>query len=213
MNQKILEYLDRPILLDFRKLPCELDGKIDLIITDPPYPRAYQELFNDLGELAARVLRDGGSLLTFCGHYQLPYTINALSKHLKYRWTICHWQADAAHARMVMGIEVLWKPVLWFVKGTYPQGRGFVRDAVISQGVSRPKLHKWEQAPSLAEYFIPRLMFSKEGIFMDPMAGTFTFPLVAAKLGYQWIGCDTDPDCVEIGKRRFMSNDKKSKLG
>jgi 16S rRNA G966 N2-methylase RsmD len=38
-------------------------SSIDLIFTDPPYGKEYLQLYKELGKLAIRVLRPGGSLV------------------------------------------------------------------------------------------------------------------------------------------------------
>ena len=51
----------RVIVKDIRALSADdiPDESIDCIITDPPYPKEYVDLFGDLGALAARVLKPG----------------------------------------------------------------------------------------------------------------------------------------------------------
>ena len=53
------------------------DNSIDLIFTDPPYNEASLSLYGDLAKLAERVLKPGGSLITYVGHYAL-FKINDL---------------------------------------------------------------------------------------------------------------------------------------
>ena len=43
------------------------DGSVDIILTDPPYAKEFLPLYNDLAEVAARVLKDGRSIVTYCG--------------------------------------------------------------------------------------------------------------------------------------------------
>ena len=51
---------------DFREKGHEIaDNSVDLIFTDPPYAGEYVPLFGDLAQFAARVLIDGGSLITY----------------------------------------------------------------------------------------------------------------------------------------------------
>src|SRR5437762_10705349 len=47
---------------DFRTLELP-DASVDLIFTDPPYDRDSVPLYGDMANIAARVLRPGGSLL------------------------------------------------------------------------------------------------------------------------------------------------------
>ena len=50
---------------------------IDLIFTDPPYNETSLSLYGELASLADRVLKPGGSLVTYAGHYTL-FKINDL---------------------------------------------------------------------------------------------------------------------------------------
>jgi len=48
-----------------------VDNSIDIIFTDPPYNEASLSLYGDSARLANRVLKPGGSLITYVGHYAL----------------------------------------------------------------------------------------------------------------------------------------------
>lgn len=43
------------------------DRSVDLIFTDPPYARKFLPLYYELANVAARILKDGGSIVTYCG--------------------------------------------------------------------------------------------------------------------------------------------------
>src|SRR5690606_39120140 len=46
---------------DFREVLADVpDGSVDAIITDPPYPGEFIDLFTDLSHLAARILKPSG---------------------------------------------------------------------------------------------------------------------------------------------------------
>src|SRR5690606_41006181 len=58
---------------DFRQVLNDIEpGTVDAIITDPPYPGEYVDLFTDLSHLAARILKPSGVLVAMCGQYYLP---------------------------------------------------------------------------------------------------------------------------------------------
>jgi predicted methyltransferase len=57
---------------DMREKSKEIqDNSIDLIFTDPPYNEEGISLYGELARIAQRVLKPGGSLVTFIGHYAL----------------------------------------------------------------------------------------------------------------------------------------------
>jgi hypothetical protein len=48
------------------------DDSINLIFTDPPYDKKHLQLYATLSTEGFRMLREGGSLLTYAPHYALP---------------------------------------------------------------------------------------------------------------------------------------------
>jgi DNA modification methylase len=63
------------------------------------------------------------------------------------------------------------------------------------------RFHRWQKPLELAERLI--LCSTVEGARMiDPLAGTGTFLIAAAKLGRDALGCDHDPQMIEIALAR-----------
>jgi DNA modification methylase len=165
---------------------------VGLILADPPYPRQYAQLYADTAIMAGRLLERGGSLLAIVPHYNMPNIYAQIGEYLKYRWTLCMWQQSGAHARMAMGIEILWKPVGWWVKDVWPPGRGFVVDAW-DNPMPQKLSHPWEQSLRWAEFLIDKFHFDDD-LILDPMVGTGTSLLAAKKLGRRAIGIELDMD-------------------
>jgi site-specific DNA-methyltransferase (adenine-specific) len=189
----------------FEQMPW-VPGAFDAVITDPPYPRQYTPVWKALGDMSAHVLRRGGSLLSIVPHYLLPDVLEEMRQHepLKYRWICAMWQHGGAHPRMAMGIEVTWKPVVWWVQGAWPQGRGYRIDGFKNNQYPkerRPKLHKWEQSMDWAEYclkFVP-----PGGTVVDPMMGSGTLVVAARDQGFTVVGVDNDEAACETTVRRL----------
>ena len=76
---------------DMRDKGIEIvDNSIDLIFTDLPYDKESVPLYGDLAKLAQRVLKPGGSLVTFIGLAAL-FEINDFIKknsNLQYHWLL-----------------------------------------------------------------------------------------------------------------------------
>lgn len=175
-------------------------ASLDTVVTDPPYTRRYVALYEELAATLPRALKWGGSFLAIVPHSSLPQVLHAVGTHLKYRWTLCMWQASGNHARLAMGIEVVWKPVVWWVNGRWPMGRGFVKDGFASSPPVKA-LHRWEQSLSWAEYclrFAP-----KGGVILDPLCGTATSGVAAVRHGFRYIGVDSDPYAVKVACSRL----------
>ena len=177
------------------------DESIDTIITDPPYLKKYIYLYEELAIVAKRILKPGGSLVAITPHYAISEIIPKVSEHLKWRWIHCIWQAQGAHPRMAMGIEVMWKPICWWVKGAWPRGRGFVRDGIENIVAPKKTQHKWEQSELWAEFCLK--IAPKGGLVLDPFVGSGTTIAVAKKLGYNFIGIDNSEEYCEIARKRL----------
>lgn len=177
---------------------------IDLVIADPPYPKEFKHLYDDLLEFSTRALFLGGSLVTIAPHYLLPYIFAIEAPKMRYRWMLCMSQDVGSHPRMAMGIEVCWKPVLWYVRDSYQGGRGFVRDMFYNDPPPRPKdkLHKWQQSETWAEWIINKFTDKDELVF-DPMAGSGTSLVVARRLGRRAIGFEKDHDAAIVAVKRL----------
>lgn len=189
---------------DFREAPIDPES-VAAVITDPPYPREYLPLWAPLGVWSERVLEDGGSLLSIVPHYALPEVLEAIGPSLKYRWVCAMWQHEGAHPRMAaIGIQVCWKPVVWWLKGTRPWG-GCIPDGFENRYRAptrdQPKQHRWAQALCWARYclkFVP-----PGGLVVDPFLGSGTLLDAARQLGYRAIGMDSDERACAIAAGRL----------
>ena len=185
------------------------DERAQLIFTDPPYAREYLSLYGWMADTLPLVMDDGASLITLVGHSLIPDVMQALGHPLRFRWMCCLWQ-PGSKAKMSMGVEVCWKPMLWYVNGKFPnerqRKRGFVSDAVISppSGVSaRRKRYRWEQCLEWAMYYVERLTDPGDIVF-DPFMGVATVGEACIRLGRRFIGAEIDPDVFHMAETRLM---------
>lgn len=197
--------LDYTYNMDFKDGQKLLDDEsIDLVFTDPPYQKQYIYTYQYLADYCPRIMRRGASLMTIVGHYELEMVMDMFRGKLKYRWINAMIQTKGHHARMLMGIEVMWKPILWYVKGAYPMGRGFLCDAVdVSgpEGQSKPSGHKWQQAINWASYYIQRTT-KENDIVLDPYMGSGTVAEACIRLNRRFIGFDIDKESCDMSNER-----------
>ena len=155
----------------FQKAPIP-NKSISLIFTDPPYHDEYLSLFEDLAKHASRVLKDGGSLITFVGQKNIPEICNFMKKHgLEFHWPIAiihSGPSTTVHASKTM---VAWKPMLWFTKGKYEGD--YVSDLVKSTKPDKDE-HEWAQSTAESDYYIKHTTIENEIIY-DPFLGSGTF--------------------------------------
>jgi len=181
---------------DFRELSKLIpDESVELVFTDPPYDRKSIPMFGEAAEIASRILRPGGSMISYCGQIQLPEVLTLMSNHLRYWWVNACIHSGGSHQMNKYGIKVDWKPMVWFVKGTRGDVQTFVHDSVTGD---KEKLHhEWQQAQSEAEYYIDKLC-SPDGVVVDFFAGGGTTLSAANKLKRKWIAYEID--AIHISK-------------
>jgi 16S rRNA G966 N2-methylase RsmD len=196
---------------DFRNECKEIpDNSIHVIFTDPPYAKKFLSLYDGLAEVAARVLKDSGSIVTYCGQDLKLQVIEFMkSKGLVYWWDIAVIHSGPFSSFFPKNILVKWKPLLWFVKCERPYQNGKIFDLIHS---TKPEkiLHDWEQSYEDASYVIEHLSKSGERI-LDPFMGSGTTGVAALNLKRQFIGIEKDPEVFEIAKASFAFASTKSR--
>lgn len=179
-------------------------GSVDLIVTDPPYPHEYEHLFGEMAEAAKTALRQGGSLVTLLGHYQLERVVAAIGRHLRYRWII-KLDQPGAHARMAMGVEVTWKPMLWYTNGALSPQRNII-DSTVSLGRAKSSGHQWEQSEDYALWAVESLS-DPEDLVADPFVGSGTTAVVCKRLGRRFVGAEIEKQWYDAAVKRVSDTD------
>lgn len=201
---------------DFKKIAAQQieAGTVDLIFTDPPFSKESLSLYADLGRVAKRVLKPGGSLICFVPSYFLPQVISALDKHLQYFWVLaCVHGGGNKHELRLAGKNLVnrWKPMLWYTNGPRSNRVNYVRDCVESE--MDKTHHEWGQGVPEARYYIENVTLPGDLVF-DPFCGGGTVLLAAAELHRQWIGTDIAKNACLTARSRlaavFGQNERKN---
>lgn len=193
---------------DFMKMSKQIpDNSVDLILTDPPYDNVKKsiEIFRKLGHLAERVLKEGGSLVTFAGRQDLPKFINALleSSKLKWHWLICVKHSGHNTQIYQRKIFVSWKPLLWLIKGEKINEYVKSFNDFIASSPTKKSYHKWQQSTVEADYIIKNLTLPNQTVF-DPFMGSGTFGVAAKLLNRQFVGIEKDRNVFKIARNRIF---------
>ena len=177
---------------------------MDLLFTDPPYDFKSLALYQELAKVASRVLKDGGSLVTYCGQdykYQIQHFME--SSGLTPRWELAVILSGPYARIYKKQVLVTWKPLLWFVKGSEKRTPYFIKDSVVSKTPAK-ELHDWEQSTTEARHVISILTFPDD-VVLDPLMGIGTTGIAAINLKRQFIGIEKDPEIFQRARRRISS--------
>jgi len=176
--------------------------KVDLIFTDPPYPKEFDHVWDVLADVSG-ALKEGGSLFTQLGHYQMPRVMDALSgAGLTYRW-LCIVPNQNQPIMHGWNIKVCFKPVLWYTKnGPNRMPRLLIdewsfRRSTFAQSQGA---HKWGQ-PILEEPIIA--ITEPDEIVLDPFMGSGTTLRAAKDLGRKAIGIEIEERHCEVAVKRL----------
>lgn len=176
------------------------DNSVDFIITDPPYPKEYLPLYEDLSKLAARVLKDGGSLICMTGQSYLPDVIQLLATNMTYHWCMCYSTPGQKTQLWQKNLHTAWKPLLWFVKGKYT-GDWLGSDVMTSPAKDKT-FHKWGQSDGGMTDIIERLT-KPDDVILDPFLGGGTTGIAALVCGRKFIGVDIEQGCLDTTQARL----------
>jgi 16S rRNA G966 N2-methylase RsmD len=178
----------------FKDIP---DGSIDCIITDPPYPKEFIEVWSKLSRFAKRVLKPNGYCVAYSGQMYLPEVINRMCENLDYYWTFAVYHEG--QTQIVNGINLMcrWKPVLIFQNGKKKIENTF-QDYFVSEQREKNG-HDWQQSKSGVAYLIE--MFTKKGdTILEPFVGSGTTMIAAREKGRNVIGAEIDEKTFNIAK-------------
>lgn len=178
----------------FKDIP---DGSVDCIITDPPYPYEFIEVWSKLSRFAKRVLKPNGFCIAYSGQMYLPEVMNRMNEHLDYYWTFAVYHEG--QTQIVNGINLMcrWKPVLIFQNGKKKIDNTF-QDYFISEQREKNG-HDWQQSKSGVGYLIE--MFTKPNdLILEPFAGSGTTIIAAREKGRRIMAAEIDEKTYNIAK-------------
>lgn len=179
------------------------DNSIDLIFTDPPYPREYLSCYDWLAHEAARVLKPGGFVMCMAGGYFLNkiYAMFEAVPALNYFWEFHHRSNGDAPYIWPRFVVAKTKVILAYSKG---EGLPRIKSVLsIFESSSKSKqFHHWGQDIESARYYID--CFSGPGqTVLDPFIGGGTTLIACGLIGRKCLAFDLDAGAIAISLNRL----------
>jgi len=181
------------------------DSSIDLIFTDPPYPKEFLPVYYAIFEQAARVLKPNGFLLVYVGGYWKDDIMAEARKHLKYFWDYIVWEPGNSPVNWPRKTIARNKSIIAYTRkdqeGALPNTQVL---SVWLGGGEDKRYHIWGQDESQARYFID--CFSSPGdVVLDFCGGGGTTPYIAQKLNRNHLTFEIDESTAAIASARLRS--------
>ena len=179
-------------------------SSVDIILTDPPYPKEYLHTWDELAAFSLHALKDGGHLFAMSGKTWLPEVLQSLNVDgLKYQWMLEYRMVGISGGCIGRRIcRSYWKPIIWYTKGrnkARPMG-----DMVCGGGRDK-RFHEWGQ-PS-EPFLILLSRFVESGIVVcDPFVGGGAIAVATLDCSGTFIGADADSDCLDVTRDRIANH-------
>jgi hypothetical protein len=180
-----------------------LKEKVDLIITDPPYPKEYIHVWGQLGETADRILNPSGFLVSYSGHMHLDRVMHELGLHLNFYWIFSLLHSGPTQLVNPRNVIAAYKPILVYQKPPFKKLEGSPLRDVIKKDNRDKDFHEWGQGELGVEILMNS--FSKPNdLVLEPFLGGGTTLSVAKRLKRRAIGIDIDEECIETTRSRLI---------
>jgi DNA modification methylase len=178
------------------------DCSVDLIFTDPPYPKEYHYLYQWLAREAKRVLKPNGFLFTYAGPYWKHKVMMTLGRHLDYYYDFILMHNGNTSILWPRRIISGYKSFLCYTqKGSKPLPVTNVLGKFDGCGGDK-NFHNWGQEANSARYYID--VFSRPGdMVVDYFVGGGTTPVVCKALERNFIGFEINKTSYDTAMARL----------
>jgi 16S rRNA G966 N2-methylase RsmD len=181
-------------------------AQYDFVITDPPYPREFVPLYENLACRSEEWLKEGGLLVAMCGQSYLDEIFELMSKSsLRYYWTAAYLTPGQPTPLRQRQVNTTWKPLLMFSKGEY---KGKIFGDVFKSDANDKEFHKWGQSISGMYSIVSGICLPGQRI-LDPFCGAGTTGVASLMHNCLFDGIEQDAENANISKARLHDAAKK----
>lgn len=200
-----------------KKIP---NKSVDLVLTDPPYgvERTSWDIKAPISwcKEIPRVMKDGASLLIFCGKQNRFEVEKELRSAGLTFWQELIWVYRNGGVTRKSSYNGHHEPILWFVKDPKNFHLNFgkaqwvdtwtvINSARPQSNFSRDKkIHPTQKAIDVIERLVK--YHSKKGdVVLDPFMGAGTTAVACKKMNRDFVGCDNNGNYVKLANQRVKS--------
>lgn len=222
---------------DFRNiLPTLESNSVDLILTDPPYDinrnkighwnirpnhadRAdwdsfngnYFDLIDDFFKLSAEVIKEGGTLITFCNVKDITNFIQiAEENRFYYKNTLTWHKTNPFPGNMNLQFVSSTEFFLYFTykkkTGTFNNNgqivHNYIETSVTNKSEKKYGKHQTQKPLELMKWLVG-LLSNENDLVLDPFMGTGTTCLACKELNRNYIGIELKQEFYEIAEKRL----------
>ena len=183
---------------DCREVLPQLDVKVDLVLTDPPWNKDAQILYEFLGNNIDKFIKDDGYCALYAGSNFIQSVLNSFShSELHYQWTFVVLQLSSDLRYFKYKIHSRWRPIMVFGKNN--SSTKWSPDVIKS--IRKKQLHEWQEGEESSLALIEKYS-DVDGLILDPFLGSGTTCFCAKKLNRYSIGIEIEEKYCEIAARR-----------
>lgn len=223
---------------DFRNILPDIDrNSVDLILTDPPYNAnrtkcsnwnirenhavraqwdrfsddSYMDLISDFFKQSAQVLKEGGTLITFCYSKDVSDLIRIGEENGFYFKNVITWhKTNPFPGNMNIHFAFSTEFIIYFVYsakcGTFNNNgkviHNFIETSITPKREKKYGKHQTQKPLEVIKWLVEIL--SNEGdLVLDPFMGTGTTCLACKELNRNYIGIELQQEFYEIAEKRL----------
>jgi DNA modification methylase len=166
------------------------------------------QIYRTLAHFASRVLKPGGSLLTYVPNHLLPQVfknmdMNMSIPNLKFLWQLAI-REDEITSSLEYQVYSAWSPLLWYVKAERPKSLNSISD-LIEPSLASEIIDGKQRPLAQLEYIISRLSI-KNDVVVDPFMGAGIIGRAALNLDRRFIGIEKDSQ-IFLSAQAELSNE------
>jgi len=189
---------------DCREILPQLDVKVDLVLTDPPYGVGLDyDCFDDTPDNVKRLV---GDVIPLCIYKSKRVVLTCATRQVWFypesTWIMC-WLNRAGAFCNPWGFTC-WQPILCYGKDPYLENKMGSRSDVIEHSETAPANgHPAPKPTKFWKLLLARCSVDTNDIILDPFMGSGTTLEAAKMLGRKCIGIEISEKYCEIAVKRL----------